>query len=69
MAFVKMEKVMAQESIDSQGQAKVIWHQVGELLTFKAEGSGKIYQKMKLFHLPGLSLGIFPAEERRPANA
>jgi hypothetical protein len=69
MAFVKMEKVMAQENIDRQGQAKMIYHQIGELLTYKADGSGKTYQKLKLFILPGLSLGIFPAEERKPSNA
>ncbi len=59
MSLVKKEKVVSVEEFVNRGENKKVHYRVGDLLTFKDDNSGKIYQRLKLSIMPNQTFLIF----------
>jgi len=62
MSLVKKEKVVSVEEFENRGERKKVHYRVGDLLTFKDDATGKIYQRLKLSIMPNQTFLIFEGE-------
>lgn len=62
MALLKKEKICSLEIVDKgRGEPpRRVYYRVGELLTFRDDANGDVYQRMKLSLLPGETFFIYP---------
>ena len=58
MAFVKRENLC---TVEIYGENKKKYNKIGEIVTFS--GNNGDFQKVKLFHLPGVEISVFPEKK------
>jgi hypothetical protein len=61
MALLKKEKICSVEVVDkTPGQPpRRVYYRIGEILTFRDDANGDVYQRIKLSLLPGQTFHVF----------